>query len=350
MILIIGAGIAGLYAGYLLKKKGINDFMIFEKNKRVGGKIVTLYASNKTPIELGPSIVHSNQDNIMGLLREFDLHLVQTSNIHPFYDNITYQEYDHKPIDGVKCVKDVINEKEQIQLETFDEVKYMDYNTWVESQNIMGTVYYVEEGLKHLPNRMYSFLKDHIKLEYSVDKIGNNGEVHYNGKIQKFDKIIIATSIEDSIIEEINTMANSYPTVRVYIEFNELPDIFEKYDSVTSNKSFRWAIKINEKIVLISYVDGDRANYFIKKTDKEIINEICKDLKIDKKTIKKYWIAKWKDAFTVIPCFKMNKLKNDYYKINEIIYQSCVPYIYEQAWMEGHLIQIKEIINYLTQS
>lgn len=48
---ILGAGLSGIYAGYLLTKKGDDDFIILEARDRIGGRIETFNNS----VDLGPT-------------------------------------------------------------------------------------------------------------------------------------------------------------------------------------------------------------------------------------------------------------------------------------------------------
>lgn len=73
---IVGAGIAGLHAGHILKKAGI-EFKIFEASNRAGGRISTFkntFDSNLTT-ELGGEFIDSNHADMMALVEEFGLSL-----------------------------------------------------------------------------------------------------------------------------------------------------------------------------------------------------------------------------------------------------------------------------------
>lgn len=56
-VIIIGAGIAGLSAGYHLYKNGLTDFLILEARKRIGGRIVNIQMGNER-VELGAKWIH----------------------------------------------------------------------------------------------------------------------------------------------------------------------------------------------------------------------------------------------------------------------------------------------------
>jgi monoamine oxidase len=72
MILIIGAGLSGLLTATLLKKEGI-PFKILEARDRVGGRINTLYGTNKAPIEMGATWFTSQHTHLIGLLEELGI-------------------------------------------------------------------------------------------------------------------------------------------------------------------------------------------------------------------------------------------------------------------------------------
>ncbi|MDX1651319.1 MAG: NAD(P)/FAD-dependent oxidoreductase [Brumimicrobium sp.] len=70
-VLIIGAGAAGLYAGYVLKSKGIH-FQILEASPNYGGRLGKLTNFANFPIDLGAQWLHG-KNNILG-------DLIQRSN------------------------------------------------------------------------------------------------------------------------------------------------------------------------------------------------------------------------------------------------------------------------------
>lgn len=75
-VAIIGGGIAGLHAGYLFKKAGLN-FTLFEASNRLGGRIYTAindFGENLTT-ELGGEFIDSNHLDMINLTKEFGLTL-----------------------------------------------------------------------------------------------------------------------------------------------------------------------------------------------------------------------------------------------------------------------------------
>jgi monoamine oxidase len=63
-VVIIGAGAAGLYAGYILKSKGI-DFQILEAGSNFGGRLAKLTGFANFPIDLGAQWLHG-KNNVLG--------------------------------------------------------------------------------------------------------------------------------------------------------------------------------------------------------------------------------------------------------------------------------------------
>ena len=62
-VMIIGAGAAGLYAGYILKSKGI-DFKILEASNSIGGRMGKLNGFADYTIDTGAQWLHG-QNNIL---------------------------------------------------------------------------------------------------------------------------------------------------------------------------------------------------------------------------------------------------------------------------------------------
>lgn len=72
--LIVGGGIAGLYSAYKIHDKfKTSNIIIIEKDNRIGGKIYTMPINDNTNIELGAGILHSDNINVLNLLKELKL-------------------------------------------------------------------------------------------------------------------------------------------------------------------------------------------------------------------------------------------------------------------------------------
>ena len=79
-LIIVGAGISGLYTTFLLHEK--YNITILEARPRIGGRILS-----KDSVDLGPSWVWPHHKNILKLINDFDLELIeQYTSGHALYD------------------------------------------------------------------------------------------------------------------------------------------------------------------------------------------------------------------------------------------------------------------------
>jgi len=74
-IVIVGAGLAGLYAAFLLEKSGIRDYLLLEARDRLGGRIESASASGTSPetvdhFDLGPTWFWPGFQHRLGCLVE----------------------------------------------------------------------------------------------------------------------------------------------------------------------------------------------------------------------------------------------------------------------------------------
>ena len=76
---ILGAGVAGLHAAYILQNKNI-ETTIYEASGRTGGRMFTAknMLGKGITTELGGEFVDSNHEDILNLAKEFNLELVDT--------------------------------------------------------------------------------------------------------------------------------------------------------------------------------------------------------------------------------------------------------------------------------
>jgi len=74
-IAVVGAGVAGLSAAYLLKKAGYSNVTVFEKEDRLGGKCRTVKLDGRT-YELGAVAHIRGFEPVESFIREFETELV----------------------------------------------------------------------------------------------------------------------------------------------------------------------------------------------------------------------------------------------------------------------------------
>ena len=78
-IVVVGAGISGLYAAKLLKQRGLS-VIVLEARDRVGGRMFSQKLSDGSAIDLGAQWISPDQKRIQALVREYKLetHLTHT--------------------------------------------------------------------------------------------------------------------------------------------------------------------------------------------------------------------------------------------------------------------------------
>ncbi|MEH2168817.1 MAG: NAD(P)/FAD-dependent oxidoreductase [Nostoc sp.] len=73
-VTVIGAGLAGLTAGYELVRAGF-DVQVFEARERVGGRVQTVFLGEEQHGELGAEFVDDNHTALISYATQFDLKL-----------------------------------------------------------------------------------------------------------------------------------------------------------------------------------------------------------------------------------------------------------------------------------
>ena len=101
-VIIVGAGIAGLTAGYRLRQAGV-PFRIYEAQNRVGGRMYSLrnFFADGQVCELGGELIDTNHERIQSLAQELDIVLDDLSKDDPtvrhetcFFDGALRSERD----------------------------------------------------------------------------------------------------------------------------------------------------------------------------------------------------------------------------------------------------------------
>ena len=72
MVIIVGPGLSGLLTAFRLKKEGI-PFKILEARARLGGRINTIYGTNRTPVEMGATWFTQQHKHLISLLEELGI-------------------------------------------------------------------------------------------------------------------------------------------------------------------------------------------------------------------------------------------------------------------------------------
>jgi len=79
-VIVVGAGMAGLKAGYDLQQSG-KSAVILEARERIGGRIWTDRTFSDVPIELGAELVHGERAETWDLLRSQRIRTVGSNRV-----------------------------------------------------------------------------------------------------------------------------------------------------------------------------------------------------------------------------------------------------------------------------
>ena len=381
--IIIGGGIAGCYIALQCLEKGYS-FICFESKKQgePWGKQITL-KKDGTNIELGSSVIHSNQKNIVDMVQKLNLHAI------PFEDEKNTKTWNKIPRSVSKPIKDKLKvfvqnniekskqmtveemallclKKEEINLlkeswfnwfESKDEIAY----TYYTSTEREGTYLQIKEGFQSVlteSQKRFPIYFNHTVIELIRDKDGYQVIVEVDKEIKKYKCKYCYYTIDfahSSYIKLTNcpllksylSLGISKASSRVYVCFKNPVKFYDKVD----NKKIinivggvgHWSFKITDKIWMLSYVDGsevEKVKYLCEenKCIKDWVSFIYDTFKVEGEIeIEEVIGAFWKHAFTLLKPAFFNK---NIQPLEPNLICTTIPKPFNQAWSEGHLFNI----------
>lgn len=342
-VIIVGAGIAGLYTAYELLKKKKYSVLIIEKEKELGGRMYTqkVEIDKKTFfLEGGAGVLRDDDDTTIKLLHELDIPLKfwQSDSAIVYNDGNKSQirEFDYMKATNELCKNSENNksfmevleenttlpEKEKIGIligttysELFDanSKDVCENNDWFE-------FLYNRKANTHQFGKPKAWLELTNRLELEIQKRGGvilrntcvteikNSSVKTNkNQVYPFDKLIVTCPYHffkkiktplslkgwryfmDKYHEEVDYL-------RVYSYFEEPLEITKK---ISTNLSIRRVIPISNQMIMSVYTDGNDAKYIHKicKDDEKLSEYIRDELSVllerDIPKIKKNWCFFW---------------------------------------------------------
>ena len=365
MIIIIGAGITGLFIGWKCFQNKI-PFLIFESSPRVGGRLKSTFTSkNKHPVELGGAFFAENHQNIMSLINDFQIKIQPVSSLPIDYriSLTTTTSHNQNTLNTLNTlppyttefqqVQDVLSSEQKLYRPDYDEIQYMNYNDWKSGEDSNQTIYIAERGIETICQSIYDKIKNFVVLSYPITHIDFKNKIINH--IFHGSSIIITcplSSCKKIEISPINDKWNdllqtgtSVPSVKVLVEYKTVPDHLNYFRQLVSDdKLYRWYLPLYKSLHLISYVDGDRAQQLIDWGEEKSLSLLYSSLNIKPINIKNHWFSTWNEAITVLQYDLSETFKNQMHQIDKGIYQTFLPHPYYQAWIEGHLLQAQKII------
>ncbi len=143
-VVIIGAGFAGLSAGYMLKQNGF-DVTILEARNRIGGRVFSHKIDDNPDlvIELGAEWVGASHERLIAMCNEFGLELKDNRfESRMIYDNVYYPRggWDYSAEWNAKfdqIIKDYdrLTEEDKIKLDKMDWWRFL-VNNGIEPRDL----------------------------------------------------------------------------------------------------------------------------------------------------------------------------------------------------------------------
>ncbi len=378
MIIIIGAGISGLYLGYLLYKQK-RDFIIIEKDKRYGGRVYVDKFLNKK-VNLGAGIGRLSKDKILyNLCRELRISVGVYDKIVNYSFNVDIPLLNY--VKELKKIKITSKERSNTTFIEFlgktlknpeDFTKICGYTDYIHS-DIIDTLYdygfddNVSGGKafsvkwQELLDKLYSMLKKHIYLGETVINIDRDRSIVFTDKSSyNYDKLVCSIPVnlarplfqDIEILEELECQTFS----RIYAKISNIPKGLIK--SFTIIDSFlQKVIPIDEKegIYMIGYNDNycaDKAFEYFTTLDEEevyriIENEIEKNFGVRVK-VEVASIAFWNYGTTYYKPLNMKYKDRDHWlsiaqNPEENLFFIGEGFSKNQGWVEGSLESVVNI-------
>lgn len=374
--IIIGGGIAGLYANYLLSSK--YNGILLEKNKHFGGRAYEI-DFHKTLIKLGAGIMDENNINLLRLLKKLNIKVnsfkstIDTSmELFEMGDAIWEIKYKYNKYKNI--IKNKKYTMKQFLIKYFGPTftkKFIlncEYYDFINSDVEYFIKYYDIDDMSHDPYNLLiinwtdltkKLLKNNCYNNcdvLQVKKRDNIFNVITKNNIYECKKIIFAISLKPLIKLSKNILKIDYkkyigsvPFVRIYCYYKNGYSSDLSHFTIVENK-LQKIIKINNNILMASYSDSSNALYWnkISKLTKDkqikIVNKFLNEYNITG-TINDIIIAFWDEGVHYYkPTQHLHKTINKLSKPDKNIYIIGEMVSYKQGWVEGSIESVNRII------
>jgi hypothetical protein len=306
---IIGGGIAGLYIGYQLYKKGKN-FIILEKNANINrGRLYSIISkpgdkynqvenlkytltnssmnNNNFVIEMGASVIHENQKIIRQLIKELKLedsleplsNKTKTYFIHPklknkeakqrwkeikqnVYNNLARLSPDYTL---EEAAKKILNKEdfETFKLGTMEwfELNLQNGRTVKKSQANEGQYYIFKKGVEEIVKVLTEKLKKYIYFDCMVNSVTRVTENITKSKNEYFIEVSkgpILNSNKFNIECDKVYLCTNYTCAKNYIKYYNIPYISEYLNLGFDRCCYRFYVYFRRPVnIEYGYIYGD---------------------------------------------------------------------------------------------
>jgi monoamine oxidase len=403
-VVIIGGGIAGMYAALKFKNEGYNVSLI-EKNNRLGGHIYTLEIDG-VPIETGAGRFNNNHTLLLKLLKAYNIKYKEINNVKSFIPIIHGECRKNEIVDINKIVKKVLRKAstmtdDKLYKITFNQLceialgipltrtfieafgynaefyinnAYVGVKTFKEDFTNKYKYYSCIEGFssliesleQELIDKKVNIYKNILIKDYKSDK--NNRFIlnTTNGKFTA-DKLIFA--VPKNELMNIPLFSDYAKGLFDKVSDISLHRIYAKYKSswfkdvikTTTDIPIRQFIPIDydKSIAMVSYsdfYDADYWNILANQGNKVLDDNIHKQLslifpdkKIPKTTVLQsfYWeygTHAWK------PGVNPYEIKHNIQNLIDNVFIVGEAYSMRQGWIEGALETVEEVLQLVKSS
>ena len=386
--IVIGGGIGGLYANYLLSNKNYNGLLL-EKNDVFGGRAYEM-KFHGTLIKLGAGIISDNNNHLLKLLKELHIKVnsfkshIDTYKLNDFNIELAIKQIIKKYNEHKNIIKIKGYTMKQFLLKYFGSsftknfIVNCEYYDFINSDVEYFIKYYDIYDMSHklhdvliinwidLINKL---IKNNCKYNVNVLSINKEDNIfnirannNNNNIIYYTKKIIFATTLKplvklsSSIINNIDINYKNYigavPFTRIYCYYKNGYNTELDHFTIFGNK-LQKVIKINNNVLMASYSDSSNALYwkkveqFSKAKQISTVRKHLEEIGINN-PIDDIVIAFWDEGvhyYKPVKDLKKNikKLSNpakNVYVVGEMI-------SYKQGWVEGAIESTDRIISKL---
>jgi lysine-specific histone demethylase 1B len=318
-VLIIGAGAAGLYAGYILKSKGI-DFQILEAAPNYGGRLGKLTGFANFPIDIGAQWMHGKNSVVGDLAKKSDTPIT-------FDDSNEKYWFNNELVSSLpRDITEIFDEEENVPDVSFEEFAIQkgfgnEYKNIVEAiagdsgadaSNISAYWKIMEEENWSAGDDDFKFeetffdfiekeiaihIQDHIQLNTVIKQIDYAGPTinvtDFNDNAFIADKVIITvpiTILKSGDIEFVPALPTEKTTAFSKIGMDAGMKVFLKFNTkffdeniLGGNICAAYADdsigKVQEDNVLLAFIMGQQAEYLTSLgSDAAITNALIQEL------------------------------------------------------------------------
>ena len=320
---IIGGGVAGLYANYLLTKKKY-ECIVLEKNSTVSGR-VREHEFHGVLLKCGAGIVVPENKTLVKLLKKLGIKVefspagIQDLIEPPFDMNVAVKKI--KKAYKTMTKKDLLNlTSKEILYKYFDKefaddfILHSEFGDYLDGSFEYLMKYYPIADLDNQPfesmggpwtELVNKLTLPNIKTDYEVKTIEKKGSIFLiNGEIRA-KQVIFAVTI--TALENIQFIGFKVPKISDYVSSTPFSRVYAYYKDGYNMKDgyvkvggmVDKVIKINKNVAMASYADGLKAIFWggVKKLPIEdqikIVKQKLEDFGFDFGTPDDIFIAYW---------------------------------------------------------